>query len=227
MKGIFFGGKMKNENYITIQGWMRKELGLSGNELLAYALVYGFSQDGESTFRGSLSYVAEWLGCSKQTAITTLRKLVEKGLIERIEEPINGILFVRYRILTTIQNSLIGQSKNLTTPSQNFLPNNNSINNQEDKKENKKENNKFTPPTVDEIEEFCKERNNGVDAKRVYDYYSSADWKDSKGNPIRSWKQKIIAVWEKPKENVKAVGKVAHDPKDYEQDFNADGTFKW
>lgn len=227
MKGIFFGGKMKNENYITIQGWMRKELGLSGNELLAYALVYGFSQDGESTFRGSLSYVAEWLGCSKQTAITTLRKLVEKGLIERIEEPINGILFVRYRILSGGQNSLIGESKNLTTPSQNFLPNNNSINNQEDKKENKKENNKFTPPTVDEIEEFCKERNNGVDAKRVYDYYSSANWKDSKGNPIRSWKQKIIAVWEKPKENVKAVGKVAHDPKDYEQDFNADGTFKW
>lgn len=218
---------MKENNYIVIQGWMRKELGLSGNELLAYALIYGFSQDGESTFRGSLSYVAEWLGCSKQTAITTLRKLVEKGLIERIEEPINGILFVRYRILSGGQNSLIGESKNLTTPSQNFLPNNNSINNQEDKKENKKENNKFTPPTVDEIEEFCKERNNGVDAKRVYDYYSSANWKDSKGNPIRSWKQKIIAVWEKPKENVKAVGKVAHDPKDYEQDFNADGTFKW
>lgn len=215
---------MKNENYITIQGWMRKELGLSGNELLAYALVYGFSQDSESTFRGSLSYVAEWLGCSKQTAITTLRKLVEKGFIERIEEPINGILFVRYRILTGGKNSLIGGSKNLTTPSQNFLPNNNS----KDNKEDKKENNKFTPPTVDEIEDFCKERNNGVDAKRVYDYYSSANWKDSKGNPIRSWKQKIIAVWEKSKdEQVKAVGKVAHEPKDYEQDFNADGTFKW
>ena len=126
---------MKNENFITIQGWMRKELGLSGNELLAYALIYGFSQDSESTFRGSLSYVAEWLGCSKQTAITTLRKLVEKNFIERIEEPINGILFVRYRVLTTSQNSLTGESKNLTTPSQNFLPNSNNINNQEDKKE--------------------------------------------------------------------------------------------
>lgn len=114
---------------------MRKELGLSGNELLAYALIYGFSQDGESTFRGSLSYVAEWLGCSKQTAITTLRKLVGKGLVERIEEPINGILFVRYRILTGGQNSLLGESKNLTTPSQNSLPNNNSKDNKEDKKE--------------------------------------------------------------------------------------------
>lgn len=209
---------MKNENFITIQGWMRKELGLSGNELLAYALVYGFSQDGESTFRGSLSYVADWLGCSKQTAITTLRKLVEKGLIERIEEPINGILFVRYRILSGGQNSLIGESKNLTTPSQNFLPNNNSINNQEDKKENKKENNKFTPPTVDEIEEFCKERNNGVDAKRVYDYYSSANWKDGRGNPVKNWKQKIIAVWEK--NNEKPVGHVAHGNDDYNEDFD-------
>lgn len=106
---------MKDENYIVVQGWMRKELGLKGYELLAYALIFGFCQDGESTFKGSLSYVAEWLGCSKPTAISTLKNLVSKGLLERIEEPINGILFVRYRVLTT--------SKEILLPSKEILPN--------------------------------------------------------------------------------------------------------
>ena len=81
-------------------------------------------------------------------------------------------------------------------------------------------------PTLEEIEQFCKERGNGVDAKRVFDYYSSANWKDGRGNPVRNWKQKIIAVWEKPKEESK-VGKVAHEREVYDKDFNEDGTFRW
>ena len=41
------------------------------------------------------------------------------------------------------------------------------------------------------------QRNNGVDPKRFFDYYSAGNWKDSKGNQIINWKQKMIAVWEK------------------------------
>ena len=36
--------------FVTIQSFMRSELGLKGNELIAYALIYGFSQDGASEF---------------------------------------------------------------------------------------------------------------------------------------------------------------------------------
>lgn len=43
--------KIKNENFIAIQGFMVKELGLSGNELIAYALIYGFSQDNYKRYR--------------------------------------------------------------------------------------------------------------------------------------------------------------------------------
>ena len=42
--------------YIVIQDWMISDLQLKGNELLTYALIYGFSQDGESEFKGSLKY---------------------------------------------------------------------------------------------------------------------------------------------------------------------------
>jgi predicted phage replisome organizer len=55
---------------------------------------------------------------------------------------------------------------------------------------------RFVPPTLEEVESYCKERNNSVDAKAFYDYYSAGEWKDSKGNPVKNWKQKLI-TWEK------------------------------
>ena len=51
--------------YIVIQDWMISDLQLKGNELLTYALIYGFSQDGESEFKGSLKYISEFLGVKK------------------------------------------------------------------------------------------------------------------------------------------------------------------
>ena len=53
----------------------------------------------------------------------------------------------------------------------------------------------FTPPTLAEVEAYCKERQNSVDAKRFYDFFSANDWKDSNGKPVQSWKQKVI-TWE-------------------------------
>ena len=63
------------------------------------------------------------------------------------------------------------------------------------KKPNKKTNT-FVPPTLEEIEAYCKERNNNVNAKHFFDYYSEGEWVDAKGNKVRNWKQKII-TWEK------------------------------
>ncbi len=65
-------------------------------------------------------------------------------------------------------------------------------------KPNKKTRKPFTPPTREEVEKYCKERNNGVDAKKFFDFYDAADWIDSKGNPVRNWKQKVI-TWESKK----------------------------
>ena len=88
--------KIKNENFIAIQGFMVKELGLTGNELIAYALVYGFSQDDESEFKGSLNYVAEWLNCPRTTAFNLLNKLADDGFIKKTKKTINGVKFCNY-----------------------------------------------------------------------------------------------------------------------------------
>lgn len=60
----------------------------------------------------------------------------------------------------------------------------------------KSEKPKFVPPTLEEVAAYCKERNNNVDPKQFFDYYSTGEWKDAKGNPVKNWKQKII-TWEK------------------------------
>lgn len=93
---------MKNRNYITIQGWMINELKLSGNELICYALIYGFSQDGESIFKGSLSYISEALNVSKENARLILKRLCEKEYLIKIDEMINSIKFCSYCLNNTI-----------------------------------------------------------------------------------------------------------------------------
>lgn len=59
----------------------------------------------------------------------------------------------------------------------------------------KKYKRKFVKPTLDEVIEYCKSRNSSVDPKVFYDYFEAGQWVDSKGNPVKSWKQKII-TWE-------------------------------
>lgn len=88
--------KVKNECFVTIQGWMINELKLSGNDLLVYAIIYGFSQDGESKFDGSLQYLADWCGATKQGIQKNLKNLEEQGYIAKEVTIKNGIRFCSY-----------------------------------------------------------------------------------------------------------------------------------
>ena len=54
---------------------------------------------------------------------------------------------------------------------------------------------RFIPPTLDEVKNYCLERNNNVDAERFIDYYTSNGWKVGK-NPMKDWKA-AIRTWEK------------------------------
>lgn len=72
---------------------------------------------------------------------------------------------------------------------------------------NNKENIKrkiFKKPTLEEVKQYCIERKNNVDAKKFIDYYEANNWTDSKGNKVKSWKQKVI-TWEthQPKQQIK------------------------
>ena len=89
---------IKDTNYYVVFRWMTSKLGLTGNELLTYAVVYGFTQDGDTLYLGSQKYLTEAIGCSKNTAIASLEKLTEKGLIIKSVETVNGVNFNRYKV---------------------------------------------------------------------------------------------------------------------------------
>lgn len=63
-------------------------------------------------------------------------------------------------------------------------------------KENTKEKKRFAPPSLEEVTAYCRERNSPVDPRQFWEYFNTGGWKDSKGNPVRNWKQKLI-TWEK------------------------------
>lgn len=79
---------------------MRTKLNLKGNELLVYALIYGFSQDGKSWFTGSANYIAEWVGITRQNVMVILKRLVEKELIIKQDKVVNGVKLVDYKVNT-------------------------------------------------------------------------------------------------------------------------------
>ena len=54
---------------------------------------------------------------------------------------------------------------------------------------------RFTPPTLEEVRAYCRERGNAVDPERWHDYYSSNGWKVGK-NPMKDWKA-AVRTWER------------------------------
>lgn len=88
----------KDKNFIAILPFMVQDLKLTGNELIVYAIIYGFSQDGESSFHGSLSYLSRQTGITKRSIITILKKLVSNNLISKEEVFFKGSKFAKYAV---------------------------------------------------------------------------------------------------------------------------------
>ena len=59
----------------------------------------------------------------------------------------------------------------------------------------KRERKRFTPPKLEEVEAYCRERQNGIDASKFIDYYESVGWKVGK-QPMKDWKA-AVRTWER------------------------------
>ena len=79
------------------------DLQLKGNELIVFAIINGYSQDGESCFSGHLARLQEWTSLSKQSIITILSSLQEKGLITKFPVTINGVNRTGYRAVKVVK----------------------------------------------------------------------------------------------------------------------------
>ena len=121
---------ISDNNYIVVSGWMASRLELKGNALIVFALIYGFSQDGESEFEGSINYMCNWLNCSRPTVSKALSELVERNLLIKRVEVLNNVTFNRYKvnlpyvkeICEGSKETLPGVAKNLYGGSKETLP---------------------------------------------------------------------------------------------------------
>lgn len=79
---------------------------------------------------------------------------------------------------------------------------------------------RFTPPTVDEVSAYCKERKNTVDAQRFVDFYASKGWKVG-NQPMKDWKA-AVRTWEQrdrfPQQPARQVTAQQYTQRDYTED---------
>ena len=76
-------------------------------------------------------------------------------------------------------------------------------------------NKRFTPPTIDEVKEYCKERNNSVDPESFINFYESKGWFVGK-NKMKDWRA-AIRTWEKNEKK-----KQPTEQKQYESGYDFD-----
>ena len=95
---------------------------------------------------------------------------------------------------------------------------------EENKKENVKEKTtrfSFHPPTLSEIQDYCRERNNSVDPERFYNFYQSKGWMVGK-NKMKDWKA-AVRTWErsenKPNRNAYGTHKQGTTKEQRDEEF--------
>jgi hypothetical protein len=81
------------------------------------------------------------------------------------------------------------------TPDGGLSINKNVKNDKNDKNKRKYIKEKFSIPTIEQVSEYCRERNNEIDPERFVDFYTSKNWMIGK-NKMKDWKA-AIRTWEK------------------------------
>lgn len=67
---------------------------------------------------------------------------------------------------------------------------------------------KIEYPTIQQVREYFEQ--NGYDpakGEKAWKYYSESDWKDSKGNTVKNWKQKMQGVWFKDENKIQVINR--------------------
>ena len=197
--------KIKDDNYYLIQGWMINKLGLKGVPLNVYAIIYGFSQDGDNEYTGGLQYLCDFCGgVSRPTIISALKTLIESGYIICHKEIINGVQFNRYKISLLPVKKFNGGSKEiLQGGSKEILPNNKDINNKS--YDNKNNNKNIYAPVVEYLNEKAGTKykpSNKVTQRhinaRVAEGYTLDDFKTVIDKKVTEWKGTTMEQYLRP-----------------------------
>lgn len=191
--------KVKRTDFTIIDNnvFKNKQLTLKGKGLLCTMLSlpddWNFSEDG----------LANLSNDGKATIRSTLKELMDFGYLVRTRNRDEKGILRDY--VYTIYEEPTCDYPTLDKPT---LENRNTykeLNNKElnNKKENIYIKEKFKKPTLEEVEKYCLERKNGINAQKFIDFYESKGWMIGK-NKMKDWKA-CVRTWEnkdKPRADV-------------------------
>lgn len=185
----------KPNYYAIIPANVRYDKELKDKAKLLYGEIVALS-DKQGYCYASNKYFAELYEVSTTTISTLIKNLVEKGYIESEIIYKEGTKEILNRYLKILKYPYLKKFK--YPIKENLKDNNTSINNTSiNKKENIKRKS-FVKPTIEEINQYCQERNNSINAEAFYDFYESKDWYVGK-NKMKDWKA-CVRTWEKRNE---------------------------
>ena len=168
-----------------------------GKEADVFAVINGFSQEGQGCFYGSLSLLSQFCGIrSKTTTQRILKSLVAKGAIVKTDELHNGVKFCSYKVNKnwyTIPKIDMGGISNFdTNKKEDININNDSL--------YKKGSSRFQKPTIEEIRQYCLEKGYNVDAEQFFNFYESKGWVVGR-SPMKNWRA-AVSTWNKREKEV-------------------------
>lgn len=200
---------MRKDGYVVVQPWMVTDYNLNGNKLLIYALIWGFSQDEQSCFYGSVSYIVEYFQLSKRAVLNLLAELEKDGLIRKWSEPVNGRPTNRYAALRPAACVSASDGCKKRTGEENAPVNNahsdgckkctsTGVESAPKKENNNKSENKgpsatrFSPPTVEQVRAYFREcgvppADAQTEADKFVDRYEANGWIVGK-TKMKDWK---------------------------------------
>ena len=186
---------MELKGYTNIPDWMLS-LDLDVYETIILAVIYGFSQDGDSTFAGSQSYLAKKAKCTKRKVAMALPNLVEKGLIIKIDRDVRGLHLCEYKVSPAFMGDEChapgGDECHAHNNIENINIDNNSL--------YKRGSSRFQKPSLDDIRAYCISRGNNVDPEQFLNFYESKGWMVGK-TPMRDWRA-AVRTWEKREKEI-------------------------
>ena len=177
---------MKPNYYAILTSEVRYNENLTPNAKLLYAEITALINMNGECF-ASNKYFADLYGKSKTTISKWVSELVKEGFVEVKLTYKEGTKEINNRYIRILKG---GIDKKLNTPILKKLKDNNTIVNNNTTYSNKK-------PSIEEIKQYCLQRNNGIDAEQFFDFYESKNWYVGK-NKMKNW-QAAIRTWEKRK----------------------------
>lgn len=137
--------------------------------------------------------VSGWIGQLKTKGYITVQLEYKEGTKQVLKRYIRINEGGMDKIMDTLPiKKCIPSPQNDGDPPHKIMEDNKTINNTFNNTTNK--GTRFTPPSVDEVSDYCNQRNNLVDAETFIDFYQAKGWMVGK-NKMKDWKA-CVRTWE-------------------------------